>query len=760
MIEAVHSSGEVGTEWSWPIDVNKYDRTPTLHPREAEILKCLLVRSGPRTKFINGRIQKELHRLLIPIEDALRPSGACRLARVTVTSILVKEMAKRQAPFWGWDDRHWAETICTSARSFCQHQKRGRGYRIALIAAAYLLGQIGDVRYLGIRSKQQLAARIFGQQRFRAAAATVGNLILSWGGGLRHVHRLCPRLTAELMLFCGSPRLADFTPEVLEKARQGRMAIRLKCLLGVFGKALAALQGREAPMVAPTHAVKTVAQCVESGVPEEWARWCIRLYESSTASASHRRHVFYDTLIIGRWLGAKHPESVNPDAWTRDTAAECVAQVNRLTVREYCNPRRSRRRTEGKPLRPSSKSDILTSLRTFFCELQEKDWIKRRFDPFRAFTTPASVSRLVVTNPRIMADDVWAKLLHSGMNLTMADLPMAESGHRPRMRKPWYPLEMVRAVAAVWLFAGLRQDEIRRLVVGCIRWQREELAVQSTGETLPPHSVCMLAVPTNKTSPAYTKPVDPVLGQAVKTWEEIRPDQPAALDAKTSEMVHYLFSYRGQQIGTTYLNETIIPLLCRKAGVPEHDARGRITSHRARSTLATQLYNAKDGMSLFELMEWLGHRSPSATQHYAKITPTKLAKAYADADYFKRNVRTIEVLIDRDAVLSGAAAQGKPWQYYDLGHGLCTYNFFEQCPHRMACAKCSFYLPKEATATLLEEGKVNLHRMRQEINLTDDERSAVEDGIQALTKLAERLAAVPAPDGHTRNRLVQLVGPA
>ena len=167
MIEAVHSSGEVGTEWSWPIDLNRYDRTPTLNPREAETLKRLLIRSGPRAKFINGRIQRELHRLLIPIEDALQAAGACRLAHVTVTSILVKEMAKRQSPFWGWNDRDWAETICTSARSFCQHQKRGRGYRNDLIATAYLLGQIGDVRYLGIRSKQRLAARIFGQQRFQ-----------------------------------------------------------------------------------------------------------------------------------------------------------------------------------------------------------------------------------------------------------------------------------------------------------------------------------------------------------------------------------------------------------------------------------------------------------------------------------------------------------------------------------------------------------------------------------------------------------------
>ena len=59
-------------------------------------------------------------------------------------------------------------------------------------------------------------------------------------------------------------------------------------------------------------------------------------------------------------------------------------------------------------------------------------------------------------------------------------------------------------------------------------------------------------------------------------------------------------------------------------------------------------------------------------------------------------------------------------------------------------------------SSLLEEGKVNLHRMRQEIKLTDDERNAVDDGIDALTKLAGRLAAVRAPDGHTRDQLAQL----
>ncbi|MEU4587762.1 hypothetical protein AB0F92_37880 [Kitasatospora aureofaciens] len=40
----------------------------------------------------------------------------------------------------------------------------------------------------------------------------------------------------------------------------------------------------------------------------------------------------------------------------------------------------------------------------------------------------------------------------------------------------------------------------------------------------------------------------------------------------------------------------------------------------------------------------------------SKITPNTLSKAYSEAGYFERNVRTIEVLVDRDAVASGAAA--------------------------------------------------------------------------------------------------------
>ena len=342
---------------------------------------------------------------------------------------------------------------------------------------------------------------------------------------------------------------------------------------------------------------------------------------------------------------------------------------------------------------------------------------------------------------------MWA-----GLNLQPEDLDHVPDGGPKSNRYPWYPIEMVRALAMVWLFAGLRANEIRRLRVGCVRWQREDVAVPGTGETLPQDAVCLLDVPTNKTGTAFTKPVDRVVGEAVAAWEEMRPDSPREVDPKTGEVVSFLFSYRGLRLGDGYINASLVPTLGRKVNIPPGDARGGITSHRARSTIASQLFNAKEPMSLFELQEWLGHKSPRSTQHYAKIAPTRLAKSYADAGYRGRNVRVIEVLIDQEAVRTGSASRGEAWKFYDLGHVYCTYDFYAQCPHRMACARCSLYVPKDSTKAQLLEGKANLTRLREEIPLTDEEVAAVDEGISLHERLIEKLANVPAPDEPTPRR--------
>lgn len=138
------------------------------------------------------------------------------------------------------------------------------------------------------------------------------------------------------------------------------------------------------------------------------------------------------------------------------------------------------------------------------------------------------------------------------------------------------------------------------------------------------------------------------------------------------------------------------------------------------------------------------------TQHYVAFTPTKLAKAYSEAQYFQRNLRMMEVLIDRQAIDERSTDQ--PWRYYDLGHGLCSYEFFDQCPHRMACARCDFYVPKESTRAELLASKAGMIRMLQEIPLTDEERDAVDGDQEAVERLLRRLDATPAPDGSIRSK--------
>jgi integrase len=171
------------------------------------------------------------------------------------------------------------------------------------------------------------------------------------------------------------------------------------------------------------------------------------------------------------------------------------------------------------------------------------------------------------------------ELRWAAMNLQVADLPVWGNGND----LPPYPIEMVRAIAVVWCFTALRSDEIRRLRVGCIRRQYEDVMIPETGEILPRDATCFLDVPINKTMSAYTKPVHPLVGKRINEWEQVRPHaQPREADQKTSETVQFLFSLRGVRISKAYINDSLIPLLCAKAGVPIEDSRGKITSHRAR----------------------------------------------------------------------------------------------------------------------------------------------------------------------------------
>lgn len=545
------------------------------------------------------------------------------------------------------------------------------------------------------------------------------------------------------MLAQHSPRLEDLTlqklTEVYQKAeakitRRGLVFISfvLACR-GIIPHCIGEMK-RRALKERIDHRIATV------GVPPLWLSWCQRWFATSTLQNSSRIGTLYRLFQVGRWLAQVHPEVSEPSKWNRQICAEFVAAVDRATIGQWSTPVNKLAKRIGQPFSPKSKVGTIRSVRLFISDCQDWGWIPRSMNPARDLKIPSSIRALIGPDPRVINDTMWAKLVWSGINLTVEDLGIQVNGRNLTQR---YPSAMVKALALVWLFTGLRLNEILRLRLGCIRWQDEEN--QDTHNPEKGTKICLLHVPVNKTGTAFTKPVDILVGGAIAAWEEVRAPQPAWIDRKTAEQVQLLFSLRGRPVGRSYLNRVIIPLLCHKAGIPQEDNRGQISVHRARATIATQLYNAKEPLSLFELQEWLGHRSPASTQHYAKISPTKLAKSFASAGYFARNLRTIEVLIDQDAIKSGAAANGDSWKFYDLGHGYCTYDFFDQCPHRMACAKCSFYRPKDSAHAQILEGRANLQRMLQEIPLTEEEKAAVEDGVEAMQKLCQKLENVPVP---------------
>ena len=748
------SAAPAPSSWRWPIDLTRYDRTPTLAPAEHAALEAL------GWELRRGRCHDARRPEWTAIDRLLRPLDEARLSlfipddpyhhrsALDAVGIILHACATTQHAFWAWSPTDWIKDVLAESQQAFQRAYPGwidGAVRPDLVAIAYLLDCFEAFQLLGPFNRMALANRVFSPALVTQAVDPVLRTLREWGyHSARHTHEF-PGLVGALLLHNRSPYLADLTAPLIERYRRHDVTCprRGPALYGVH-RALAALGFVDPPIRSNGSPVPEI-----QGVDVAWRDWVERWATTSTLTPKVRRTFRTILSKVGRWLREEHPQVHEPAQWTRELCAAYIAQVERMRIGDYVQRRAGLRGHVGHPLSARTKAGYIVAIRTFFHDCQEWEWIPRRFDPARALATPRSILALIGPNPRVIADDIWAKLLWAGLNLEPSDLPANTGGQ-------FYPLELVRALAVVWLFAGLRSDEIARLRLGCICWQHEAVGVPGSPDpTGAKDAVCLVEVPTHKTGTAFTKPVDPLVGRAIAAWEAIRPEQPLLVDRRTGEQVPFLFCYRARRVAKEYLNQGLIPALCRKAGVPLQDPRGRITSHRARATIASQLYNAKEPMTLFELQAWLGHRSAETTQHYARITPTTLAKAYCDAGYFARNVRAIEVLIDREAVERGAAAAGTPWQYFDLGHGYCTYSFFDQCPHRMACARCDFYLPKGSTKAQLLEAKDNLQRMLAAIPLTEEERAAVEDGAIALDRLLDRLADVPTPTGQTPRQLAQ-----
>lgn len=750
---ATRSAEPIVPAWRPPLNISRYDYRYTLTDQERAALESMVqgIRSssGIRPRYA---VPKILHRLFAPINDVLRYVRANKQMKPWVVATFAECMLQTNSSFWAWQRPQWENAI--GARPNGQHH---------VLAIAYVLYDYYSPHAFLQFHPVDLARMIFGNDAVEEATRPVLDTLVQWGH--RRSAGFVGYVTSALcviLLLQRSPHLQAVERSYLELAHASHRRFAFARYFGLLSRALVALgiierplefrqnKGAPSPKLSPW--VETASQ--------EWLTWCRRWFNTSTLAERSRNNAVLALASAGRWLADLHPEITRPDQWTRELAAEYVAAVDRMTIGQYVRVTYSNLASIGRPLSARAKDHRLGAMRCFFRDCQEWGWISRRFDSQRSFATPRSVRTLIGPDPRDIASDFWAKLMWAGLNLSVDDMPGASSG--PQRREPYYyyPIEYMRAIAAVWLFAGLRSDECVRLRTGCIQWDdapTPDIADSSAtrGVRSP---VCLLHVPINKTTTAFKKPVDPIVGRAIEEWERVRPKQPQAMDKKTGQMVDFLFMHRGRKMHKYFINRTLIPVLCAKAGIPSEDARGRITSHRGRATIASQLVNAREGMTLLDVKEWLGHRNPNSTSHYVRLSQTRLARAYTDADYFKHNTRMIDVLLDQDALKDGAAADGRAWRYYDLGHGYCTYDFFDRCEHRMACAQCSFYVPKESSRMQNMEARANLLRLKQEIALTDEECAALDGDVAALDKLCATLADVPTPSGPTPRQLGNLRG--
>lgn len=716
------------THPDWPLALAQYDRSPLTLQEKLDSSQVLRQRDYHPNWFQIAC--HTLNRLVNPLLDTLTLIQATPKYRNSIIAIVLEHQLIYDQIFWQWSDDQW-HTCYLNAKQ--RRQQRDTSIHLnQLLSTAYLLTGFYGFDQHPTFNMLKLVGVTFEREPFIENVNRVTDELIQAGFHVSWCAQWVPRALAMLHLKNYHIVLDDLTDEIIQDAYHARQD---KSWQIAYQRIAFALQkmGILTSQLKPDYKLLTnkgIRQNARSGISEDWLHWIDRWEQANTNAPATRRTDYRQLLSVGRWLAREHPDITSPADWTRDLAVTLVTAVDRLKVGDWAWLQHKQK--HGHPISAYTKSRYLSVMSAFFSDLQAWEWIPIRFDPRRCFAVPRTIQGLLTFQPKPIDPAIWKKMVIAALNLTPQDVITGNT-------QP-YPFPMVKAIALTWVFSGLRPNEIQRLPVGCVR--------NSTSKGNP---ICWLDVPASKQNPSYTKPIDPVIGQTILAWEAVRPPTPPRDDPKTGDSIYFLFEHDGKYLGKRYLANSLIPLLCRVAGIPEHDMYGKVTPNRARHTIAYQLANGQDAMPLLELQAWLGHRQPTTTLHYTSRAPLEMSHHLER--YGTHNTRLMTVLVDREAVQNGHAARGEPWKYYDVGHGYCTHDFFETCPHRIACAKCASYVPKNSSYPQLQEAKYNLLRMREAIPLTDEMTAAIDEGIEALELLITRLADIPTPSGETPHEL-------
>lgn len=687
--------------WRMPIVMEDYpQRDPFVTDAEAALMEYYVREFNDLIGAQAKLVLKKLQRFEQPFRDVHQLHAKADANVAKSRRHLFQFMIQTRRAFWSWSGETWSEVIRTVRGGEPQTQ----GNKFGLFTLAYLLS---GFLYIGTSAPyKEIANTIFGKERVDAEWNKLYTPLIALGYS-QHPLRMLKfgRLCATTMLINRSPDVEAFSAQLLvtmnelvphffEKTVGKRQDLRLiqtaLCELGILDEPAILVSGRPQP-VPPS-----VLWQNDPTMDPLWLAWVCAFYEQTPHTTEKTlRHTCYDLLTAGRWLKKTHPEIHEPAQWDETLAAEYTLATCQSLCGEYSPLLQHTQYARPQKLSPSGINQRLAAMRKFFFHLQRRPYVVEgkpypklhlAWLPSEGFATPDTIKAAIQPNPKDIQEDIWFKLIWAACTLSKEQLDAAGS-HQ-------YPLAYYRAVSLVWVTAARRSDEIKRLSVGCVRREWASEMCNEQGQQIEPaEELCYLRVPTNKMRGEFYIPIPAYVADAIEVWESVRPPNQEMLeDRKTHKSTKYLFQYRNERMGKTFLNVSVIPLLCKLAAVSQTDIVGPITSHRARATTATWM--RKMGMAPADIGKLLGHTNPARSlPWYMREDKHHLGRAYRKANPLERYVAAI---LD-----TNAHAKQEPCVFYYLADGpdgrprMCGNPHFSRCIHQMACQECEAFISSE-----------------------------------------------------------------
>lgn len=754
-----------GNMWRMPVAPEDYDRSPLTSAERWALELSAVYGFGCHSKE-SIAAKNMLARFETPIADVfrLRHRGRCSALLSEVQILLRREMHRRQKMFWDWSPSEWIDLLCPTPALFWERYQRRqvKCVRVALMDVAYLLGEVTDLRPVGMALNVSMSANAYfgtdlmAQQCNMVLANLAGKGYRDQGSSATQIRRCL----STLFILNRSPYLEALSAELLDEVTQGSGS-----LFPVYRRIALALEELDLLPARPRNVSTLPKSFDSSGMAHEWYEFCMTWYEHAVDLSPNQRVAYTRRILtVGRWLHQHFPQVRTPEQWTEDLALRFQSDLCSWVGGQYAGDKgKELLKAKGKagaPLQALGITSYLSTLRRYFTDLSKRPHavgnakagrIKLDFTPSEAFATPKQIRRTVDrAAPRDIDLRVWARLTIAAATLSPNDLPQGAQ----------YPLSFYRALGLVWVTAARRPNEIERLRLDCVRedWDPEMLdednhpveriaasasksheTQEGAGEKVP--RIYYLHIPAGKTKGPFWIWIPDYVAEAINAWKGERPrNQQKMLDRKDQEYVDYLFCFKDSQVGSPFINQSLIPTLCAKAGVDVGDAKGRITGHRGRSTRLTLLRN--NGVGLDDLAEYAGHADTRTIRRYAAQNPIHLHRIIKGADDLSR---VIGGVVDVQV-----AAKGLPALRWFIGYDAdgqpmyCANQVYHTCPHRLDCVKCGMFIGGEK-ARLLHEGE-NTLPIESKVPMTPIEKCVV-DGDQAGAEACRvALQQIPAPE--------------